>query len=607
MCGINGIYDLKQVVSLENRVEKMNVSLAHRGPDAARVWMSEDGHLALGHRRLSIIDTNERSTQPMMSNSGRYIIVFNGEIYNYQELRNDTRYEYHTTSDTEVILAYTEQYGLEQFIRNANGMFAIAIYDTCENKLFLCRDRLGIKPLFYYIDDNVLVFSSEIKGILNSGLVKAELDEESIDDYFAYRYVREPFTLFKNIQQVESGTYLVIADDMAIECHRYWDVPDSMLMESHRSEDDILEEFGKEFERAVKLRLIADVPLGTYLSGGVDSSLLTAIAAKNKKDTLNTYTIGFPEWNEFPYSDMVAKKYDTTHHKILMDEKLYFSMLPEVVGYRDAPLGVPNEIALAHMSRVLKKKITVVLSGEGADELLGGYGRIFRSPFDYKNIDKKSEDRDFYDYFIDRYEYVPRYIRDNCNLSGNRRERFDRIVKARFKDNPCEYDVFWFFHKYHVKGLLQRVDTTTMLASVEARVPFLDHKLVEFSYGQVPYDMKLRWKSKEDKKRAIDYTQGSYSEVLDIPKYLLRKYSYRYLPAEVIERKKEGFPVPLKDWERHTVEKLKEYGIQPWMRGCTLDYLIQECKNLKIGYQILWMFLNMNMFTEKYFAKEWRW
>ena len=607
MCGINGIFSSVPVSDIYNRIDKMNKSIIHRGPDAGDIQVSNDLRNALGHRRLSIIDINPRSTQPMYSNDNKLVVCFNGEIYNFKELKNRTDYQYKTTSDTEVVLAYSQQFGVEQFLKDSNGMFSIAVYDIANHNLYLCRDRLGIKPLYFYFNGSLLVFSSEIKGILNSGLVRAELDVASIDDYLGYRYVREPFSFFKDIHQVQAGTFISLTDNFKLSETRYWDIPQDFNMSDRYDEKTIAAEFKHELESAVLGQSIADVSIGTYLSGGVDSSLLTALVASHSKSKLNTYTIGFKDFNEFNYSDEVARRYSTSHHKILVNHDDYMNSIKDVISYKDAPLGVPNEVLLAKMSYQLKKDITVVLSGEGADELMGGYGRIFRSPFDYENH-YENEKNTFYEYFINKYEYVPRYIRNAVLFNKNeRRCLFDEEISKNFKTNCNEYNVFSFFHKYHVKGLRQRVDTTTMLASVEARVPFLDHRLIEFVYTKIPYQLKLFWKNSKSEQEARSLQSSEYSEVLDIPKYLLRKISYDYLPKDIIERKKVGFPVPLQAWSEELInlvrEKLKK---ETWFNYSKIDYLIDRCNQEKIGNQILWMFLNLSVFIDLYFEKEWR-
>ena len=604
MCGITGIYSINNFPNIEERVHQMNVSIKHRGPDAGGIYI--ENNLGIGHRRLSIIDAREVSNQPMHSNSKIWHLVFNGEIYNFEEIKSQLNYNFKTISDTEVILAAVEEKGIDWFINQANGMFAIALYNSETKDLFLVRDRLGIKPLYFYNDGDNFIFSSEIKAILSSGLVDAKFNEEAVDEYLANRYIRAPYTFFKNIFQVNSGTYLWVNKNLTIVENKYWDIPDTFNIASEYNEDEILKGLDYELNKAIKQRLIADVPLGTYLSGGVDSSLITAITALNKKEKVNTYTIGFEEINEFEYSEIIAEKYKTDHHEILMKKEDYMANWERLINLKDAPLGVPNEIPLAIMSSKLKEKITVVLSGEGADELMGGYGRIYRAPFDYVNEDVKES---FYDYFISKYDYVPRSMRDQLiNTPKSYRAEFDAEIRADFNKNSNEESTFKFFHKYHVKGLLQRVDMTTMQTSVEARVPFLDHNLIEYSYGKIPYNLKLKWKDEASKKKAKNINSSQYSEVLDIPKYLLRKVSYNYLPKEIIERKKVGFPVPLTEWFSN-LEVLAEEILPKanWLKTGIVSDLIKKSKTEARAGQILWMFINIELFKKNYFNKEWRW
>jgi asparagine synthase (glutamine-hydrolysing) len=604
MCGITGIYSINAIPNLEKRIQKMNNSIQHRGPDSEGYY--KDNNLVIGHRRLSIIDTREISNQPMHSNNNDWHLVFNGEIYNFDEIKKHLNYEFKTVSDTEVIIAAVEEKGMDWFLKQANGMFAIALYNSKSKTLYLVRDRLGIKPLYFHNLDGNIVFSSEIKAILSSGLVDANFNEEAVDEYLANRYIRSPYTFFKDIFQVQPGTYLTIDENLNKKEVKYWDIPEEFNMSTSYDEEAILKGLDNELNKAIKYRLIADVPLGTYLSGGVDSSLITAITALNSKDKVNTYTIGFEELNEFEYSKIIADQYHTNHHKIVMTKKDYMSNWERLINFKDAPLGVPNEIPLAVMSSKLKEKITVVLSGEGADELMGGYGRIFRAPFDYEN---ENTTESFYDYFISKYDYVPRSMRDELiNTPKNYREKFDMEIKNEFKNKPNEENVFKFFHKYHVKGLLQRVDMTTMQTSVEARVPFLDHNLIEYSYRHIPYDLKLRWKDEDSKKKASQISSNEYSEVLDTPKYLLRQLSYNYLPKEIIERKKVGFPVPLTEWFDNLESLAEELLPQAnWLKEGVVKGLIQKSKTEARAGQILWMFINIELFKKNYFNKSWRW
>jgi len=604
MCGITGIYSNKKTSNLEQRIIVMNDSIVHRGPDAGSFFI--DKNIALGHRRLSIIDTSERANQPMQSKSKIWNLVFNGEIYNFNEIKDELSCVFSTSSDTEVILAAVEEKGVQWFLKKANGMFAIALYNSETEKLYLIRDRLGIKPLFYFNDGEKIVFSSEIKGILSSGLVKAIFNKLAVDEYLGNRYVRAPYTFFENIYQLQAGAYIEINNSLIVKEHKYWDIPEKFNTDEDFDEDKLAKSFEQEITKSIKYRLISDVPLGTYLSGGLDSSLITAITAKSKNEILNTYTIGFSELNEFKYSRMIAKQYDTSHHEILMKKQDYIDNWERLIGFKDAPLGVPNEIPLAVMSKKLKEKITVVLSGEGADELMGGYGRIFRTPFDFENEDHNLS---FYEYFIDKYEYVSREMRDKfITTSKEYRNEFDHKIKSEFSTKTNEENIFRFFHKYHVKGLLQRVDMTTMQTSVEARVPFLDHNLIEFVYAKIPYNLKLKWKSEKAKNEARKISSQEYSENLDTPKYLLRKIAFNHLPEEIINRKKVGFPVPLTKWFDNLEKMAKALLLDAeWLKKDILNELLNSSKKEVRAGQVLWMFINIELFRKQYFCKEWEW
>ena len=604
MCGLNGIISKKNIFDIDLRLENMNNSIFHRGPNSGGN-ISISNKYGFGHRRLSIIDLDRRSNQPMISNSERYILVYNGEIINYKEIKKELEYDFKTSSDTEVILAAIETKDIDWLLKKANGMFAFAVYDKLELKLTLVRDRFGIKPLYFYQNEDCLVFSSEIKGILSSGLVEAIFRDEAIDEYLGNRHIREPFTFFKNIQQVKSSHYIVFDLQLSLCEKKYWDLP-KLNFSNHYNEAEIIEETDKQIRKAIKSWLISDVKVGTYLSGGVDSSLITAIAAKTIKN-VDTYTIGFKEkgYNEFEYARLVAKKYHTNHREFLLDSNTYIDEWEKLIWYKDSPLGVPNEIPLSIMSTNLSKDITVVISGEGADELFGGYGQIFRLPFDYSN--NPNNLNNFYTEFIKQYEYVSRDIRNKYIQTNNDREYFDNQLINEFNNFSNEENVFRFFHQFHIKGLLQRVDMNTMQASVEARPPFLDHELIEYVYQQVPYSLKLKWKNYESKKKAMNLHASQYSESLDTPKFILKEIGRKYLPNEIIDRRKMGFPVPLTNWLPELITLAENLlSNATWVRNNEIHDLISEIKLEKRSGQLLWMLLNVEMFKQKYFSKNWK-
>ena len=604
MCGISGIVSRNSVQKIEERIESMNNSLIHRGPDHGGVNIIND-KVALGHRRLSILDLDIRSNQPMESVSGRYTITYNGEIFNFNEMKRQLPYSYKTESDTEVIVAAIELKGLDWFLSMANGMFAIAIFDNNLEELTIVRARFGIKPLYYFYDGDTIVFSSEIKGILSSGLVEAEFQEEAIDEYLANRYVREPFTFFKGIKQLEGAKYIKFSDSLEIEERVYWSLP-KMNFTKDYDENTVIERTKEEVEKAIKRWLISDVKVGSYLSGGVDSSLTTAIMARNSEEPIHTYTIGFEQegFNEFKYARVVSELYNTIHNEIVVDRDDYFDEWKRLIHFKDAPLGVPNEVPLALMSTQLSRDITVVISGEGADELFGGYGKIFRLAFDLKSISNSG----FYKEFVSKYEYVSREVRDKYLLTPNLRDYFDDKIQKEFETFNNRENIFRFFHNYHLKGLLQRVDYTTMQTSIEARPPFLDHELVEYVFTEVPYDLKLKWINPESKSSAEKLSAENYSEHLDIPKYVLKKVANHFLPHEIVDRKKVGFPVPLTNWfpnlESLCVEYLSE---AKWVNTNKINDLISNLRTNDRAGQLLWMFINVELFYRQYFNKTWKW
>lgn len=609
MCGINGIISLRPINRLADRIGLMNRSLKHRGPDADKYKILNHG-VALGQRRLAILDLDSRSDQPMTLCNGEWIIVFNGEIFNYKELKKElqTYYSFQTESDTEVFLAGIEYRGIDWTLLNSNGMFAFVTYNMKTGQTLMGRDRLGIKPLYYIVENEMLVFSSEVKGILNSGLISPIFREEKIDEYLAYRYVREPDTFFKGIFQVKSSTYLSFDTTLNIEEKRYWELP-LLNFDDIYDERKVIKETDEAIRDAFNRWFVADVKVGSFLSGGVDSSLTTALLALSSSDPINTYTIGFAEkeFNEFEYADIVAQKYHTNHFQILSTIGDYMDNWDALIYYKDSPLAVPNEISLAKMSTILSKEIKVVISGEGADELFGGYGKIFRSAFDYSNLNQNNIS--FCSYFLNQYEYVKhdfriKYLNIDFEDSNCLHEKMEKeFVLFRNEEN-----IFRFFHLSHIQGLLQRVDMTSMQASVEARPPFLDHKLIEFVYSKVPYSLKLHWNTFHSENIAKEMTSDVYSESLDTPKYILKKVSEKYMPHEIIYRPKVGFPVPLTCWYGE-LDKLARILLSDvcWLKGGALEYLIEDLRKDPRAGQLLWMFINIQKFYNMYFNKEWLW
>lgn len=498
----------------------MTSCLTHRGPDDSGIYMGNK--IAFGHKRLKIIDLTKKGHQPMSDSKKEIFIAFNGEIYNFQEIRQDLikkGYSFNSSSDTEVIIYAYKEWGIN-CIKRFNGMFAFALYDKNKDNLYLVRDRFGIKPLFYTIHNNEVIFSSEVKSILKYPKFIKEPNWRAISSYLSYRYVLGEETFFKNIYSVLPAHYLKIKNNK-IKKIEYWDIP-LISNKKDKGKAFYIKKIRELLTNSVKLRMISDVPIGAYLSGGLDSSIIVSLMSKLTKESLKTYSIAFKQkgYNELKYAKLVANRYKTDHKEIILDAEEYLKTMKKLIEYKDSPLAVPNEIPIYLMSKVLKKDITVVLSGEGADEIFSGYGRIFRSPFDYYRIKltprwfqklffnsliKKYLDNNFrnkIDHFLYLYSYFPLDEKKSIfNSYMNGLIKNDIDLKNIFKEKFCKaknlsyYDqISYVFEKLHLVGLLGRVDNSTMATAVEARVPFVDHELVEFMFS-VPHKYKLKWKN----------------------------------------------------------------------------------------------------------------
>lgn len=601
MCGINGIVSFREsnINFLNKRIEKMNASMLYRGPDNNEVITGRN--FALGHLRLSILDLDPRSNQPMRYKN--HCLVFNGEIFNYEKIREELGVKLKTESDTEVVLVAIVEKGIDWFLSRANGFFAIAIINEDNGELILARDRFGIKPLVYSKINDTLIFSSEIKGLLHSGLVKAEFRSDKVEEYLSYRFILEPNTFFGGVYQIESGTYHIYDAQGSKFETRYWDVPNTKEF-SVENEEDVIRELTDRVVSAVRDWAITDVPLGAFLSGGVDSSLTSAILSKDLEG-LKTYTIGYSEdgYNEFEFARKVSKHIGSEHIELNDDLNSYNENWEKLIAFKDAPLSVPNEVPLAVMCDELRKDITVVISGEGADELFGGYGKIFRLPYE---LSKNNLSQNIFDAFVQEYSYMSKSFLNKhlINQSHTFEDKVKHVLENSLDNEDFMYRVF---HSIHIKGLLARVDMTSMQASIEARPPFLNHELVEYVYENIPNSLKLKWK---DTKPLKTLSPKDYSEVYDIPKYPLKKVAEEFIPKDIIYRKKMGFPVPLNDWFNELLNELdlKSQVFEGILSSSESDknFLDDLRKESRFG-QSLWMLLNLQKFYNQYFKKTWIW
>ena len=460
-------------------------TMKHRGPDAPGGYVSYKDN-QLGHNRLKIIDLNNRSNQPLKSKNKKYDIIFNGEIYNYDELAKKYKLEMITKSDTEVLLELYILLG-PKMLQELNGMFSLVIYNNQTSEIFVARDRLGIKPLYFTQKHNFITLSSEISPIIQLYNF-SEIDDIGIRQYKKLRAFFNGRTYLKNIQMFPAGHFME-----KNKLQKYWSLP---IGEKDYPKDDDLIDLLKS---SVEYRCISDVEVGSYLSGGIDSTLIASLAKK-----VHSWTVGFNSLNEFEWGKLGAEFIGTSHHEILFEEENFLNSAKLMIKKRKEPLSVPNEVLLYEMTKQVKTKNTVVLSGEGADELFFGYDRIFAW------AQQNKWDLDSFDNY---YSYGSH--KDN--------EIIEDVLAPFMNYGECIDIVAAFFQVAHLHGLLRRLDNATMLSSVEARVPFVDHRLVEKMAG-VPFNYRFQ--------------NG-------ISKFPLKKLFKNYLPKKIINREKIGFPVPI--------------------------------------------------------------
>jgi asparagine synthase (glutamine-hydrolysing) len=552
MCGLTGLYYTHRACDRDRLVAMRDV-IAHRGPDDSGEFI--EGPLGLGHRRLSIIDIGG-GHQPMATADGRFVIVYNGEIYNYRELKQQLSAEgavFRSNSDTEVILHLHARYG-DAGVSRLNGIFAYALWDRQQRRLLLVRDRAGIKPLYFAAGPDGVAFASEIKSLLKSDLVQPRLNQAALPEYLIFRQVAGPHNLFAGVETLPPGHTMEIVDGKASAPRGYWSArtPVTPFTGSYTAAVDATDVM---LNQAVQRQLIADVPLGTFCSGGIDSSLTTAIAARHSSQTINTFSVGFheAEWDETEYARMAAKACGTRHHELRIDEREFARLLPELVWHHDLPLNFANSVHIYAVSKLAREHVIVVLTGEGADELFGGYPRYYiprmlqqiaalpsplragllallghapdsrlRKLAAYGRLTE--QDQLLFNCSATDPTLVPRTLRSQAKPALDFREECIRLAKAAGMD-PVSTLALLDFQTYLV-SILDRQDKMSMAASIEARVPFLDNELIDFARS-LPLAYKQTYRHR---------------------KRVLKDVALRYLPEQIVHRRKSGFGVPLQDW-----------------------------------------------------------
>lgn len=560
MCGISGYISNQHKISKQDFITATN-AMNHRGPDADGFYVNEDNTLYLGHKRLSIIDLSSASNQPFYSKCGRYTMVYNGEVYNFKEIKEQLQLETRTTGDTEIILEAYVKIGAKSF-ELLNGMFAFAIYDIQERKIILCRDRIGIKPLFYYYDGVQFAFASEIKMLKALPNFNKEINYAAIPEFLHVGFIPEPTTIYKNVFKFPSAHYSIFfVDDVlkpnfqpALEC--YWKLEDAIEPVSKKDFATTKKELKTLLIDSVEKQLISDVPVGTFLSGGIDSSLVTAIASSLKKDKIKTFSIGYDtkKYDESEFALSVAKKLNTEHYAFKLTEDEVEEILSTIIFQFDEPFADSSAYPTMIVSKLARQHVTVTLSGDGADELFLGYGmykwasrlanpmvQMLRKPvfwatqqsndtikrggllLDYTSLDHIKSHIFSQEQYLNSEKDLKHLLLDE-NFSF---DRFNTNYNSTKRElSPKGRQSFWDINYYLKDDLLVKVDRSSMRYSLESRVPYLDHRVVEYA---VNIDTDLR------------YHKG-------ISKYILKEVLYDYLPRELFNRPKWGFALPLPDW-----------------------------------------------------------
>jgi asparagine synthase (glutamine-hydrolysing) len=637
MCGIAGFIDFNKK-STEETLVKMTDILEHRGPDdrGYKVWQKEHETIGFGHRRLSIIDLSPLGHQPMYSRNGRWVIVFNGEIYNFQEIREELLslgYQFTSHSDTEVIMSAFDYWGKEA-VHRFIGMFAFALYDMKNNKIHIYRDRAGVKPLYYYWKDNLLLFGSELKAFHQHPDFKKEIDLNALALYFTYLFVPAPYTIFKNTHKLKAGHFMTISlDTQKIEIEKYWDVYDYYAKPALKiSKEDALAETKRLLKSSCEYRMVADVPVGIFLSGGYDSGITTTLLQQDRTEKLKTFTIGYENksFNETIEAKQVADHLGTDHTEYICSANQAMDILKNLPFFYDEPLGDPSIIPTTLVSQLARKSVTVALSSDAGDEVFCGYSR--------------------YDYIAKQQNYL-KYVPANLakiaanglsyfspknifllNKTYNINNRYEKLINLLNNKSPNDaYKLFLsYFSKKDVKNLIlkpvefqptamdimppdghngdviqmmlafdykfhmvdcivAKVDRATMSTSLEGREPLLDHRIVEFA-AQLPSCMK--------------YNEG-------IKKVLLKEIVHQYIPKEKMVKRKMGFVGPVHTWFQDAVaqdllkiyldpQKIEKQGllnpkavadlINPYLQGKSIDF------------NKIWLLLVFQMWYEKWMS-----
>jgi len=625
MCGIAGIMEFGGDARADSAaLDRMCSAMAHRGPDDAGLYV--DGPVGIGMRRLSIIDVRG-GHQPISNENGSLWIVFNGEIYNHADLRKQLEsrgHRYRTNSDTETIVHLYEEYR-EDCVHHLRGMFAFAIWDREKRTLFVARDRLGIKPLYYRMSRESFLFGSEIKVILAHGGVDPKFHSPALPEYLAFGYLSGSQTFYESIHKLMPGHRMEISADGGWKIDQYWDLNVSED-EPVRDPSYYVEKYRHLLEQAVESHLMSDVPLGVFLSGGIDSSAVAALMTKIRKSLIETFSVGYAEENyrELPYADIVAQHLNSIHHTVRVSEDMFFDSLPHLIWHEDEPVVWPSSVSLYFVAKLARERVIVVLTGEGSDETLGGYTRyaftlknqawdgvyrklmpaflrtrirnlIAQSPVmgaslrrklghTFLGLDGSSWSSFYFDNFFSAFSEV------------EQRELLTPQARERFAPGAAYRNVLTYWEgskgkllprllytdiKTYLVELLMKQDNMSMAASIESRVPFLDHVLVEFAAG-IPREVQLKGLA---------------------GKQILKQAMQDLLPHSILYRPKLGFPTPWSRWLKgQRLDSIQQLLLEPrslergYFRREAIERLFSEHRaNYRDHYDRIWRLFNLEL------------
>jgi asparagine synthase (glutamine-hydrolysing) len=626
MCGLTGYVDFKNR-SEPSMLSNMLETLDHRGPDDSGVefFLNDNIQIALGHKRLSVLDLSKNGHQPYKFKN--LVMVYNGEIYNFREIREELKsfgYSFLSDSDTEVVIKAFHYWGAKAF-NKFNGMFSIVVYDTQDETLILARDRAGVKPLYYYYKDDLFMFSSEIKAFHQHNSFDNKISNKSIALYLQHGYVPQPFSIFTNVSKLENGHFLTLdIKTKEASVKQYWSVYDFyQKTKLNLSKSEALQKLDELINASVKYRMISDVPIGCFLSGGYDSSLVAAIMQKNSHKKIKTFCIGFDDANydETQYARLISEYLGTEHTEYTCTSQDALDILPDLPDILDEPMSDTSIIPTLIVSRIAKKKVTVSLSGDGGDELFGGYdsySRAIRLNSLIQNIPHRkaiSKSLSQISKLAPNFSKFSRRLNrvSNILLSENSLQVRNALsntflpndVKKLLVNKGCVDSANSEMNKLHIPTnneldtllatdfqysqmdqLLVKVDRASMFHSLEVREPLLDYKIVEFA-AQLREDMKLR--------------DG-------VGKYLLKQLTHMYVPKKIMDRKKMGFSVPIDDWLKEVMSELIEYYLSDSKIRQQNIFELNELKKLKDSYlhgkninpKQLWSILMFQMWYEKW-------